>query len=194
MRTLAPSAVAALNSRVLAMALLVKLDFPGAPILLATANVDIAAPSGLYKGARGLGQINPVDDSPGEVKGLSLSLSGVPVEMLSLALDESGIVQGTPVTIRVGIFDGETRALCDEPILWTGRLDTMGIEEDADTCTISATAESSAVDLLRGTPLTYSDADQKSLYPGDRFFEYVASQLNKPVVWPDRMWFIAKGS
>lgn len=193
MKTLTSSAVTALGSRVLGLVTLVKLDFPTSAVLLATANFNIVTPSGTYIGANGLGQISPIEDGPGEVKGLSLSLSGVPSEYIAMALDDAAIVQGTPVTISAGIFDGETRTLCDEDVVWSGRLDTMSIEEDGETCTIAATAESTAVDLLRGNAMTYSNADQQAIYPGDRAFEYVVSQSNTPIVWPDRMYFIAKG-
>lgn len=193
MRTLAPSALAVIAAPVLGLAALVRMDFPGGAILLTSANFDIQASSGLYRGAGSLGQISEVNDSPGEIKGLQFSLSGVRSEYIALALDGAAVVQGTPVTIRHGIFDATTGQLCDEPIAWRGTLDTMSIEEDGATCTISATAESSAVDLLRGSPLTYSDADQKAIYPDDRMFEYLLSQVNVPVVWPDRNYFIAKG-
>ncbi|MBS0430497.1 MAG: hypothetical protein JSR41_24690 [Proteobacteria bacterium] len=193
MRSLAPSALAAIAAPVLGLAALVRMDFPGGAILLTSANFDIQAPSGLYRGAGAFGQISEVNDSPGEIKGLQFSLSGVRSEFIALALDDAAVVQGTPVTIRHGIFDASSGQLCDEPIAWRGTLDTMSIEEDGETCTIAATAESSAVDLLRGSPLTYSDADQKALYPDDRFFEYLLSQVNVPVVWPDRNYFIAKG-
>ncbi|WP_399696612.1 hypothetical protein [Xenophilus sp.] len=193
MRTLAPTAVTALGARVLGLATLVHMAFPTA-IRLASANFDIQAPSGLYRGAAGLGSISQIDDSPGEIKGLNFSLSGVPSEYIALALDDAAIVQGTPVTIRTAILDGETYALCDEPIVWQGRLDTMSIEEDGNTCTIAVTAESTAVDLLRGNPLTYSDADQQMLYPGDVAFGFIVSQINKPIVWPDKQWFQAKGA
>lgn len=193
MRTLSSGAVAAINSPILGMAALVRMDFPSVPVLVTSANRDIQATSGLYRGAGALGQISEINDSPGEIKGLQFSLAGVRSEYIALALDDAAIVQGTPVTIRFGLFDGTTGQLVDEPIAWTGTLDTMSIEEDGETCTIAATAESSAVDLLRGSALTYSDADQKALYPGDRAFEYLLSQVNTPVVWPDRQWFIAKG-
>lgn len=193
MRSLAPSAMAAIAAPGLGLAALVRMDFVGGAILLAAANFDIQAPSGLYRGAGSLGEIAEVNDSPGEIKGLQFSLSGVRSEYLAMALDQSAVVPGTPVTIRHGIFDAVTGQLCDEPIAWRGTLDTMSITENGETCTIAATAESSAVDLLRGSPLTYSDADQKALYPDDRIFEYLLSQVNVPVVWPDRNYFIAKG-
>ena len=193
MRTFAPSAMAAIASPVLGMAALVRMDFPGGAVLLAAANFDVQAPSGLYRGAISLGEISEVNDSPGEIKGLQFSLSGVRSEYIALALDDAGVVPGTPVTIRTGIFDAATGQLCDEPIAWRGTLDTMSITENGETCTIAATAESSAVDLLRGSPLPYSDADQKAIYPDDRIFEYLLRQVNVPVVWPDRNYFIARG-
>ncbi|MCY1248566.1 hypothetical protein D9M72_620100 [compost metagenome] len=117
-------------------------------------------------------------------------MSGVSVEYLALALDDAAIVQGTPLTILTAIVN-EAGMVIDAPIDWDGRLDTMSIEEDGDTCTIAVTAESSAVDLLRGSPLTYSNVDQQQLYPGDRAFEFVNSQKGKPIVWAGKQWLIA---
>lgn len=189
MRTLAAPAIAALGGPMLTIAQLVYMDFPGFPIALCSANYPIAYDGVVYEGAAGLGSINPIEDSPGEVKGLQFQISGVPIENLGLALDDATLVQGAPVVIRLAILSESV--LLDAPIDWTGLLDTMTIEEDGDTCTITVTAESSAVDLLRGNALTTSNADQQYLYPGDRAFEYVESQPNTPVVWPTKQLFMA---
>jgi len=93
-----------------------------------------------------------------------------------------------PITIRVALLNADYQVV-DAPIEWTGRGDTLQIDEDASTATIGATAESNAVDLLRGHPLSYSDADQRALYPGDRAFEYINSQAGEPVVWPSKSYF-----
>lgn len=192
MRTIAPAAVAAIGSQQLALVQLVLMQFPGASVALNSSNMDIDWLGVTYRGAYGLGSIAPIEDSPGEVKGLQFSMSGVSSEYLALALDDSAIVQGTPVTIRTAILDA-AYAVVDAPIDWLGRLDTMSIEEDGETCTIAATAESTAVDLLGGAALTYSDADQRSLFPTDRAFEFVVSQSEKPVVWAGKQWLIALG-
>ena len=71
----------------------------------------------------------------------------------------------------------------------TGRGDVLSISEDGTTCTVTATAEATAVDLLRGSAMTYGDGDQQSLYPGDLAFEYVVDQAGKPVVWPAKEYF-----
>lgn len=192
MRSLSGPAVAALGGSVLAIVQLVYMQFPGLPVALNSSNRDIVFDGVTYRGAYGLGAVAAVDDSPGEVKGLQFTLAGVASEYLSLALDDSAIVQGTPVTIRTAILDTDM-VVVDAPVDWQGRLDTMSIEEDGDTCTISVTAESTAVDLLGGAALTYSDADQRSLHPNDRAFEFVVPQSEKPVVWPAKQWLVALG-
>jgi hypothetical protein len=162
------------------------------PIALNTSNLNLAWDGVTYIGAGAMGAIGQIDDSPGEVKGLNFQLIGVDSAYISLALDDAGVVQGTPVTIRTAILDS-TYTVVDAPIEWTGKLDTMIIEEDGETCTISVSAESSAVDILRGNSLTYSDPEQKSIHAGDRAFEFIVGQAMPPIIWPSKLWFQAIG-
>lgn len=192
MRVLTPGAVAAIASQELTLVQLVLMQFPGASIALNSSNMDFDWLGVTYRGAYGLGSIAPIEDSPGEVKGLQFTMSGVSPEYLALALDDAAVVQGAPVTIRTAILDASC-VVVDAPVDWMGRLDTMSIEEDGETCTIAATAESTAVDLLSGAALTYSDADQRSLFLNDRAFEFVVPQSEKPVVWAGKQWLIALG-
>lgn len=193
MKNLNPSALTVIAGQQVALVQLVLMQFPGLTLALNSSNIDIVWEGVTYRGAYGLGSVSVIEDSPGEVKGLQLTLSGVSSENISLAMDDAAIVQGTPLTIRTAILHPNSYAVLDAPIDWRGRLDTMGIGEDGETCTISATAESSAVDLLSRTALTYSDADQQFLYPGDLAFQYITANPNTPVVWPTKQWFIATG-
>ncbi|CAA2107620.1 hypothetical protein [Variovorax paradoxus] len=188
MRIIAGPALAAMSAAQLAIAQLVYMGFPGLPIALNNWNLPLVYGGVTYMGAAGLGSISPIEDSPGEIKGLQFEMSGVPIENLALALADSTIVQGTPISIRLAIVSGAQ--VLDAPLDWTGLIDTMSIQEDGNTCSIAVTAESTAVDLLRGTSLTTSDADQRFLYPGDRAFEYIVSQANVPIVWPTKQYYI----
>ena len=123
--------VTALSSNFLGVAQLVYMQFPGFPVALCSANRDLDFGGVTYKGAAGLGSISPIDDSPGEIKGLQFAISGVPIEYLSLALDDAGIVQGTPTTIRLAIVS-DAGVVLDAPIDWQGSLDTMPIEENGE--------------------------------------------------------------
>jgi len=189
MRTLSGPTIAALSGAELSIVQLIYMQFPGLPVALNSSNRDFDFGGVTYSGAAGLGTVNPIDDAPGEIKGIQLVMSGVPIENLALALDDAAIVQGATITIRLAVLDA-SHQIIEAPIDWDGRIDTMAIEEDGETCTISVTAESTAVDLLHGNALTTSNADQQYLYPGDRAMEYVALQ-DVPVVWPTKQLFMA---
>ena len=142
-----------------------------------------------YLGAYGLGQISAVTDKPGEVQGITLELHGADAARISLALDDTDVVQGTPVTIRTAIIDTSTYQILDAPIEWVGTMDTMSIAEDGQTASIAVTCESRAVDLLRGNPAFYTDTDQRLRNATDGSFKYVVDQIDKPLVWPSREYF-----
>lgn len=189
MRTLGTSLTTALSGAQVVLAQLVLLEFSTGSVALNTSTWDLAFNGVTYKGAYGLGKISAIEDGGGSVKGLSFELSGVSSAAISLALDASDVVQGAPVTIRTAVIDANTYQIIDAPIEWTGLLDTMTLQEDGEIGVISCTAESSAVDFLHGSNSTYSNASQQALHPGDKAFEYVVDQADKPVVWPAKSWF-----
>ena len=191
MRSLGASTLTALAQSSVPIVQLVALQFStngGTDIFLNTSNWNIVYGGNTYLGAYGLGSIGAVDDSPGAIKGLQLTLSGAAASAVALALDGSDQWQGTPVVIRTAIL-GANYAVTEAPIEWTGRGDVLSLSEDGQTATITATAESTAVDLLRGSAMTYSDGDQQSLYAGDLAFAYVVDQADKPVIWPSKEYF-----
>lgn len=189
MRTLDPAVVAAFASGNVILATLVKIEFPGSTILLNSTSWNLLWAAETYLGAANLGEISPINDQPGELPGVQLAMIGVDSSLVSLALDDVDIVQGSVVTLSTAIIDSTTHQILDVETDWIGYADTMPIDEDGQQATIALTAESKGVDLLRGNPLTYSNSDQKSVYPTDRAFEYVVSDADKPVVWPKREWF-----
>lgn len=189
MRSLSGAATTALAASEVMLVALVRLDFPSGTIALNSSTYTLTWAGVTYTGASGLGAIDPIDDKPGQVTGISLSLLQVDSSYLAIALDDADQVQGTPVTIMTAILDRTTFQIIDAPIDWAGYADTMSISEDGDTAVIAMSAESKAVDLLRSSTLVYNDADQQSIVPGDTYFGYVADQSAKPVVWPARSWF-----
>lgn len=188
MKTLAAPVLSALASGSVAVVQLVYLGF-STPVVLNTSTWDLVWSGVTYKGAYGLGQVSAVNDKPGEVQGITLELAGGSASVIALALDDADVVQGTPCVIRTAILETSNYTILDAPIEWTGYLDTMSIAEDGTQATIRVSAESRAVDLLRGTPWFYNDADQTAVLATDRAFKYVVDQIDKPVVWPDKAFF-----
>lgn len=191
MKSLTTDTLTALAQPSVPLVQLVLLDFAAGAVALNTSTWDLVFDGVTYKGAYGLGAISAINDSPGEIKGLRLSLSGVSASAIALALDGGNVWQGTPVRIRTAILNA-AHQITEAPLEWSGRGDVLSLSEDGDTCAISATAESTAVDLLRGAAMTYSDADQQALHPGDLAFQYVVDQSDKPVIWPAEEYFFHK--
>lgn len=189
MKTLSAPVLAALASPSVPLVQLVLLDFSSGAVALNTSNWNLTWGGIQYLGAAGMGTISAIDDSPGEIKGLQFEMSGVSSSAISMALDGSDQWQGTPVSIYTAIIDPSTYQILDAELEWSGLGDTMTIREDGETCAITATAESSAVDLLRGTPMTYTQADQALVDSSDTAFQYVNSQADQPVIWPDKSFF-----
>ena len=188
MKTLAAPVLAALASGEVAIVQLILLDFAGTPVALNMSTWDLTWDGVIYKGAYGLGAISAVTDKPGEVQGITLQLMGE-AAMIALALDEADLVQGTRCTLRTAIIETANYTVLDAPIEWVGSLDTMAIGEDGQQASIHVTAESGAVDLLRGNPSYYNDADQRALNAADGAFKYVVDQIDKPLIWPAKSFF-----
>jgi hypothetical protein len=189
MKSFSAPTLAALSSPHIALAQMVHFAFPSGVIALNSSNWDLTWAGVTYKGAYGLGSISTIADQSGEAQGVRLQLDAGSPSRIALALDAASEVPGTLVTILTAIVSTTTYAVLDAPVDWQGRCDTMSITESGDSATVTVSAESRAVDLLRGAPLTYSNADQIVLFPGDRAFEYVLDQSDKPVVWPAKTFF-----
>ena len=189
MRTLSGATTTALASGSVAIVQLVHFNFSTTPIALNLSNWDLVFDGVTYKGAFGLGSVSSVNDRPGEAQGIVFEINAGDSARISLALDDADIVQGTVCTIRTAIIETVNYTILEAPVEWVGTLDTMSIGEDGMTASIRVTAESRAVDLLRGNVMFYSDADQRVINATDGVFKYVVAQLDKPVVWPSREFF-----
>jgi hypothetical protein len=189
MRSVLAGITAAFASGEVAFATLVKIEFPSGTLALNSSLYELSHGGTTYMAAAGLGRISTVEDTPSEMPGVKLELLRLDATYVGLALDDADEVQGSAITISTAVLNSTTHQVLDVLTDWTGYADTMSIAEDGKSATIGLSAESKAVDLLRGSPLLYNNADQQSLVPGDLFFQYVESDSDKPVVWPTRAWF-----
>jgi len=151
-----------------------------------TYSVDIAqtvssrgmTSSKIYSGVGDLLNISSIEKTTEiEAKGASITLSGIPSTILSVALTEP--YQGRECRIYFGVISSPT----DYIEIFSGELDQMTIVEEGSTCTISVTAENVLIKLERPVVRRFTDQDQKSRYPSDKGLEFVASLQNKELFW-----------
>ena len=117
------------------------------------------------------------------VRGATLTLSGVPSEILSLALSEP--YQGRVCNIYFGTFTGGdlTTAPSNFDQIFSGYMDQMNIQDGAETATIELKVENKLVDLERARVARFTSGYQKSIYPSDKGFDFVESLQDREIFW-----------
>lgn len=156
----------------------IDLMFTSGPLYVWTGYGDLTIGSKTYLGAGQLINISSVSETTEmEAKGATLTMSGIPSSFLSLALQEP--YQGRECRIYFGVTSNPS----DYVEIFSGELDQMNIEEQAETATISVTAENVLIKLERPVVRRFTNEDQKSRFPLDRGLEYVASLQDKEIFW-----------
>lgn len=155
----------------------VEMDFDSAPVRFWTGYGDRTVGGETYLGTGNLLSINGLEEvSDLSAKRITLQLSGVPASLVSLALQEP--YQNRECKVYFGTTDTST------PIeVFSGLMDVMTIEDSGDTSTISLTVESKLVRLEKASNWRYTDGSQKSRYPSDTFFSYLADLQDRDIVW-----------
>lgn len=135
------------------------------------------------------------------VKGATVSLSGIPSEVISLALSEP--YQGRVCNIYFGTLSQGT--LLQESSsyillqdgsrieletgekgfneIFSGYMDQMNIEESGETSTIQLLVENKLVDLERARVARFTSGYQKSIYAGDLGLDFVEDLQDKQISW-----------
>lgn len=153
-------------------------------------------------GTGSLLQIDTIEEtSEIAAKGATVTLSGVPSEVLALALSEP--YQGRQAKIYFGTFsrgvllqedsayilfeDGSKILLEDRKTglteIFAGYMDQMNIEEAEGGSTVQLTIENKLIDLERPRTARFTNAYQKYLYPNDKGFEFVEDLQTKELFW-----------
>ena len=147
---------------------------------------EISLNNETYVGSGQMIQVSSVDESLDvSAKGATLTLSGIPSNLLSLALSEP--YQGRKCKIYVGMRDASANPLPSESSvmseIFTGYLDQMNIDEGAESSSIAVYVESRLIDLQRSRERRYTSQSQKSRFPDDRGFDFVEDLQDKKFQW-----------
>lgn len=176
-RTIPAALLTALGQPNVAPFYAVEFDFDTAPVRFWTGYGDRIIEGDTYLGAGSLIGISGLDEvSDLSAKSATISLSGVPPELISLALQEP--YQNRACRILFGVTD-----VADVIEVFGGFMDTMNIEDSGDSSVITLTVESKLVQLERAKERRYTHESQQSRHPEDTFFSFVSDLQDKEVVW-----------
>ena len=184
----------------------VELIFDSGPLRLWTGVGEATIDGDTYVGTGNLLSISSIEETTElAVRGATITLSGIPSEVISLALQSA--YQGRVCNIYFGVltedyysvggsypglildfvaeyYDTSGEAyLASLTQIFSGYMDEMNIEETPETSTIELKVENKLIDLERARTRRYTSAYQKSVYPGDLGLDFVESLQDKKVVW-----------
>ena len=181
----------------------VELQFDGGNVVRLWTGVGTLVYGGnSWTGAGELLDISSIEETSDiSAKGATVTLSGVPSSVLSLALSEP--YQGRVGKIYLGLFmigklekesgdyillqDGTRIELETQETslteVFSGFMDRMTIDEQAESSTIGLSLENKLVTLERPRTARYSHEFQRTVDSSDKGLEYVESLQLKEFVW-----------
>ena len=158
----------------------IELLFDSGPLRLWTGVGEATIDGDTYVGTGDLLSVSSIEETTElAVKGATITLSGVPSEVIALALQSP--YQGRVCNIYFGVVDGNTYNNLTQ--IFSGYMDEMNIEETPETSSIELKVENKLIDLERARTRRYTSAYQKSVYPGDLGLDFVEDLQDKKVVW-----------
>lgn len=170
----------ALDDAVIEPFFAVELLFDDSPLRLWAGIGDATIDGNTYTGAGNLINISTVEETTEmAVRGATITLSGVPSSLLSLALQEP--YQGRVCNLYFGVVSGSTYSNLTQ--VFSGYMDEMNIDEGGETSTVELNVENKLIDLERVRVARYTDGYQKSLYPNDKGLQFVESLQDREIVW-----------
>ena len=135
-----------------------------------------------WTGGGNLLAVSPMEEVSGVLAaGASVSLSGVPADMVQIAIEEAR--QGLPGRSWFGLLKQDGTVIADPAAMFAGRLDVPDIAADGSTVTITLTYENRLIDMDRPREFRYTDQSQRAIFPDDAGFEFVTSLQEAEIVW-----------
>jgi hypothetical protein len=180
-RSFSANFAAILEDPVMSPFLAVELLFDSGAVRLWTGLTPLVVGGVTYTGAGSLLAVSAVEEtSEIAARGANMTLSGIPSEIISLALNED--YQGRTAKIYFGLLNVTSGApeMCE---IFSGLMDQMNIEDTGTTLTVELTVENRLIDLERARIRRYTSEDQKRVYPDDLGLDFVNDLQDKEIIW-----------
>ena len=189
-RGISSEMIAALGSTVIRPAFFVELETATGIVNVWSGIQDRVWDGKTWIGAGDLGRITDIPETTAiNAVGIALTLTGIPSSYVSLALDEA--VPGKNADVWFAMLDVNGDIIDDggSPpeeavfLAYSGRTDSVQIDEAGDKATITIQVESELIDLQRVRARRYTDEDQKSEFPDDEGFAFINDIQNENTPW-----------
>lgn len=165
---------------------LLELQFASGTDYLCGLAHDVPWNGNTYLAAGGYMGLERIVETATQTEGLRIALEGSSAANVALLLTEK--VQGRLVIVRLAALDAAGVPQVDANV-WTGLMDSMVLNDDAQNCVVTITAEHMLAVWDRPRVVRFTDAQQQILYPGDLGLQYVEEMAEASIVWPGKEFF-----
>lgn len=181
-RDLEPDLVTEITAPVLRPVMLFEAFFDGGTVRFWNGLGELTALGNTYTGSGNLLSVSDFEETQDlNAQGITLTLSGIPSNLLSVALGED--YKSRECNIYIGALD-DTNILVSDPYrVFSGFMDVMKIIEGGETSEIQLSAESKAVILTRKKDRRYTPEDQKKDFTGDKGLDFVPLMQDREIIW-----------
>lgn len=180
MKTIDADVYNAMSGSILQPAMLIDLLLDE-PLYLWTGVGDLEYESQTYKGTGAFGTISTSDtDSSLSANGISLTLSGVPTDVLQFALSPN--YRNKKVVVNIVLFDSDGM-LVGGNRFYVGRIDVVNISKSGEENIITVNVENHLINFSRPLIRRYNQEDQQLFVDNtDIGFEYI-SKINGDIAF-----------
>lgn len=174
------------------IATLVELQLVSGTLRLWNGFGSIRAAGDVWTGAGTIGSISGLSQTRQLVSDkVQLKLAAISTEVQALAVTDRADAEGRSCYIWFQLFDEKWQTLGARiPAFW-GTMQRISLERTASTDdsggvrAVEIEVENAFAARARVPARYYTDQDQQTQYPGDKFFRFVSAQQTDTVIWPD---------
>jgi len=114
-------------------------------------------------------------------QGMSFTLGGLDTQVIAAILNENYKMR--PCALYIGALGSDGLPVSSLFQTFSGRIDTIDIQEDGQTCEIQINAENRLIDLNRPRVRKLTNAEQKLRFPSDQSLAQVAKLADRQLNW-----------
>lgn len=183
MRGLTSEQITAVTGEAVRRVFAIEMGFDSGTSRIVTAPYDIVIDGNTFIGGKAAALSGIEEVSEMQASTMTGELSGIPVDAISIALDEP--FQGRPVTVWMVPMDADWAPI-DPVLLFRGLIDQMEVEI-GDTAKVVCRFVNRLASWELPRIQRYSDEEQQQAHPGDFFFQHAAAMESREVTWPNRI-------
>lgn len=184
MSDMTPQVYAAHKDQMQRFRLMVELEYALGPVRFCTGVGQVSWQGAIWTGAGHLARVSQIKSSAdGSATGMAFGLAGMPLmygDLNVAAYVDQFTRMGGYANCWIAHFNITTGVLLPEPKqLMRGKMDAPVINLARQTFEVTVSVETARARLQKRQGIRLTDETQRSFYPDDRGFEYIAALQNK---------------